>query len=207
MRDSFSWAIGPKVIGGLSDHQAIMFSLIFPVRESCKFQHVSIRKIHKINILDFRADILKSDLIRCPYKTASLLSHQYFNTLRSLLDKHTPMKKKNIPRHAETGFMNCDILKAKRLKRKYEGHGAVKTQPVIVVDTGLRSITVTSCLRSQNVTIIPTLWLKIKEILRLCGTVSKRFYTGPLLLFYQTVQIKPILRTPFVSFSLIKFLK
>ena len=120
MRDSFSWAISPKVIGGLSDHQAIMFSLIFPVRESCKFQRISIRKIQKINILDFRADILKSDLIRCPYKTASLLSHQYFNILRSLLDKHAPMKKKNIPRHAETGFMNCDILKAKRLKRKYE---------------------------------------------------------------------------------------
>ena len=97
-----------------------MFSLIFPVTESCKFQHISICKFHKINILDFRADILKSDLIRCPYKTASLLSHQYFNTLKSLLDKHARMMKKNIPRHAETGFMNCDILKAKRLKRKYE---------------------------------------------------------------------------------------
>ena len=37
--DSFSGAISPKVIGGLSDHQAIMFSLIFPVREfpSVKF--------------------------------------------------------------------------------------------------------------------------------------------------------------------------
>ena len=120
VRDSFSWAISPKVIGGLSDHQAIIFSLIFPVIESCKFQRVPIRKIHKINISDFRMDILKSDLIRCPYKTASLLSHQYFNTLRSLLDKHAPIMKKNIPRHAETGFMNCDILKAKRLKRKYE---------------------------------------------------------------------------------------
>ena len=120
VRDSFSWAISPKVIGGLSDHQAIIFSFIFPVRESCKFQCVPIRKIHKINISDFRMDILKSDLIKCPYKTASLLSHQYFNTLRSLLDKHAPIMKKNIPRHAETGFMNCDILKAKRLKRKYE---------------------------------------------------------------------------------------
>ena len=120
VRDSFSWAISPKVIGGLSDHQAIIFSFIFPVRESCKFQCVPIRKIHKINISDFRMDILKSDLIRCPYKTASLLSHQYFNTLRSLLDKHAPIMKKNILRHAETGFMNCDILKAKQLKRKYE---------------------------------------------------------------------------------------
>ena len=120
VRDSFSWAISPKVIGGLSDHQAIIFSFIFPVRESCKLQCVSIRKIHKINISDFRMDILKSDLIRCLYKTASLLSDQYFNTLRSLLDKHAPIMKKNIPRHAETGFMNCDTLKAKRLKRKYE---------------------------------------------------------------------------------------
>ena len=120
IRDSFSCAICQKVTGGLSDHQAIIFSLIFPVRQSCKFQRVSIHKIHKINILDFRMDILKSDLIRCPYKTASLLRHQYFNTLRSLLDKHAPIKKKNIPTHAETGFMNCDILKAKLLKRKYE---------------------------------------------------------------------------------------
>ena len=113
MKDSFSWAISPKVIGGLSDHQAIIFSFIFPVRESCKFQCVPIRKIHKINISDFRMDILKSDLIRCPYKTSSLLSHQYFNTLRSLLDKHAPIMKKNIPRHAKIGFIN-------RLKRKYE---------------------------------------------------------------------------------------
>ena len=48
-----------------------------------------------------------------PVQTASLLSHQYFNTLRSLLDKHAPIMKKNIPRPVE-------ILKAKRLKRKYE---------------------------------------------------------------------------------------
>ena len=195
VRDSFSWAISPKVIGGLSDHQAIIFSLIFPVRESCKFQCVPIRKIHKINISDFRMDILKSDLIRCPYKTASLLSHQYFNTLRSLLDKHAPIMKKNVLRHAETGFMNCDILKAKRL---------MKTQPVIVAAIGLQSTTIISCLRSPNAIIIPTLWLKTKEIPRLCGTVSKRFYTSPLLLFYLITQIKPTLRTLSVSSSMTK---
>ena len=37
VRDSFSWAISLKVIGGLSDHQAIMFSLIFPVRSPVSF--------------------------------------------------------------------------------------------------------------------------------------------------------------------------
>ena len=136
--------------------------------------------------------------------TASLLSHQYFNTLRSLLDKHAPIMKKNIPRHAETGFMNCDILKAKRLKRKYEWAWRREKSPVIVADTGLQSTTIISCLRSPNAIIIPTLWLKTKEIPRLCGTGSKRSYTGPLLLFYQTTQIKPTLRTLSVSSSMIK---
>ena len=88
-----------------------------------------------------------------------------------------------------------------------KGHGAVKTQPVIAADTGLRSINITSCLRSQNVTIIPTLWLKIKEILRLCGTVSKRYYTGPLLLFFQTVQIKPTFVNTLCKFFFDKILK
>ena len=42
VRDSFSWAISPKVTVGLSDLQTIMFSLICPIRESCKFQHVPV---------------------------------------------------------------------------------------------------------------------------------------------------------------------
>ena len=87
------------------------------------------------------------------------------------------------------------------------GHGAVKTQPEIVADTGLQSITVIFYLRSPNAIIIPTLWLKIKEILRLCGTVSKNFYTGPLLLFYHTIQIKLTLQTLSVSSSMTKSLK
>ena len=61
---------------------------------------------------------MQTDLLKHSHKTASLLSHQYFNTLRDLLDKHAPLKK--ISNHAKTGFMNSDILKGKRLKRKYE---------------------------------------------------------------------------------------
>ena len=114
---------GPLVPKLLGDYQTTRqsYSALSSLSENpVSFNVFPIRKIHKINISDFRMDILKSDLIRCPYKTASLLSHQYFNTLRSLLDKHAPIMKKNIPRHSETGFINCDILKAKRLKRKYE---------------------------------------------------------------------------------------
>ena len=46
-------------------------------------------------------------------------------------------KKKNISRHTVTGFMNCDILKQNNSRGNMKGNGAVKTQPVIIVDTGL----------------------------------------------------------------------
>ena len=91
-----------------------------PVKESCTFRCVRIRKIHKSNVQEFREDILHSDLISCPHKTASLLSHQYFTTLCNLLDKHAPVKEKDVSKHPYTGFMNVGILVAKSVKRKYK---------------------------------------------------------------------------------------
>ena len=66
------------------------------------------------------ADIANSELIQAPYKTASLLSHQYFHTLRNLLDKHVPVHERKTPQHANKGFINSKILAAKRCKRKLE---------------------------------------------------------------------------------------
>ena len=120
VRDTFSKALCAKVIAGLSDHLAITFSVNIPIEVPCKFRQVNTRKIHKINITDFKEDILNSDLIKHPHRTASLLSHQYFNTLRSILDKHAPIKRKMAPVHPDKGFVNSDILSAKRLKRKCE---------------------------------------------------------------------------------------
>ena len=120
VRDTFSKALCANVIAGLSDHLAITFSVNIPIEVPCKFRQVNTRKIHKINITDFKEDILNSDLIKHPHRTASLLSHQYFNTLRSILDKHAPIKRKIAPVHPDKGFVNSDILSAKRLKRKCE---------------------------------------------------------------------------------------
>ena len=118
--DTFSKALCAKVIAGLSDHFAITFSVNIPIEVPCKFRQVNTRKIHKINITDFKEDILNSDLIKHPHRTASLLSHQFFNTLRSILDKHAPIKRKMAPVHPDKGFVNSDILSAKRLKCKCE---------------------------------------------------------------------------------------
>ena len=118
VRDTFSRAVCAMVTAGLSDHLAITFSVDIPIKAPCKFRQVNTRKIHKINITDFREDIPNSDLIKHPHTTASLLSHQYFNTLCNILDKHAPIKRKMAPLHPDKGFVNSDILSAKRLKCK-----------------------------------------------------------------------------------------
>ena len=66
------------------------------------------------------SDIVNSELIQAPYKTASLLSHQYFHTLRNILDKHAPVHECKTPQHINKGFINSEILAAKRHKRKLE---------------------------------------------------------------------------------------
>ena len=119
VRDTFSKAVCLKVSGGLSDHLAITFSVNISIKAPCNFRQVNTWKIHKINITDFREDILNSDLIKHLHMTASLLSHQYFNTLHSILHKHAPIKRKMAPFHPDRGFVNSDILSVMRLKQKY----------------------------------------------------------------------------------------
>ena len=94
VRDTFSRAVCAMVTAGLSDHLAITFLVNILIKAPCKFRQVNTRKIHKINITDFRENILNSDLIKHPHTTASLLSHQYFNTLRNILDKHAQSRGK-----------------------------------------------------------------------------------------------------------------
>ena len=99
VRDTFSKAVCATVTAGLSDHLAITLSVNLPIKAPCKFRQVNTRKIHKINITDFIEDILNTDLIKHPHTTASLLSHQYFNTLCNFLDKQALIKRKMAPLH------------------------------------------------------------------------------------------------------------
>ena len=118
--DTFFHPVYPKVSGGLSDHLTITFSVNIPVKAPCKFRQVNKRKIYSINITDFRADILNSELINHPHMADSLLSHQYFNTLCNIIEKHAPIKRKMAPLHPDRGVVISGILSAKHLKQKYE---------------------------------------------------------------------------------------
>ena len=117
---SLTSSIHHYVKDGTSDHLAVFFTTTFPVKNSCRVKRLKIREIGKTNKTDFMSDIANSELIQAPYKTASLLSHQYFHTLRNLLDKHAPVHERKTPQYVKKGFIDSQILAAKRRKRKHE---------------------------------------------------------------------------------------
>ena len=117
---SLTSSVHHHVKDGISDHLAVFFTTTFPVKNSCRVKRLKIRKLRKINKTEFMSDIENSELIQAPYKTASLLSHQYFHTLRNILDKHAPEHECKTPQHVNKGFINSEILAAKRHKRKLE---------------------------------------------------------------------------------------
>ena len=117
---SLTSSVHHHVKDGISDHLAVFFTTTFPVKNSCRVKRLKIRKLRTINKTEFMFDIVNSELIQAPYKTASLLSHQYFHTLRNILDKHAPVHECKTPQHVNKGFINSEILAAKRRKRKLE---------------------------------------------------------------------------------------
>ena len=117
---SLASSVHHYVKDGISDHLAVFFTTTFPVKNSYRVKRLKIRKLRKINKTEFMSDIVNSELIQAPYKTASLLSHQYFHIPRNILDKHIPVHECKTPQHVNKGFINSEILAAKRRKRKLE---------------------------------------------------------------------------------------
>ena len=113
---SLTSSVHHNIKDSISDHLAVFFTATFSVKNSCRVKRIKIRKLGKINKTEFMSDIANSELIQAPYKTASLLSHQYFHTLRNLLDKHAPIHERKTPQHVNKGFINSKILAAKRCK-------------------------------------------------------------------------------------------
>ena len=84
------------------------------------FSQKHFRNYCRVKKCEFISDIANSELIQTLYKTASLLSYQYFYTLRNVLDKHAPIHKCKTSQYVNKGFINSEILTAKRCKRKPE---------------------------------------------------------------------------------------
>ena len=76
------------VSDGLSDHHTVIVDVNVSRTKLESKHNVFYRHIHKINIAALKADILKSDLIIKPKGHLSDLCGQYYQVLKSLLNKH-----------------------------------------------------------------------------------------------------------------------
>ena len=80
---------------------------------------VSYRPLRKIGIAAFKADILKSFLIRDPKGHLSDLCKQYYHVLNALPNKHAPITTKSVSQKP-AAWMTPDILQSKRHRRYIE---------------------------------------------------------------------------------------
>ena len=99
----------------ISDHCFVLCSLSAP-RPSPIVKQISFRKLKTLDLTAFKDDIARSDLFNDvdPEKLVDL----YNNTLCLLLDRHAPITSKNVLVRPNVPWINSDIIKAKRQRRK-----------------------------------------------------------------------------------------
>ena len=110
----------PTVSDGLSDHHTVIVDVNgsrIPVKSKHNVFYIH---IHKINIAALKVDIFKSDLIKYPKGHLSDLCGQYYQLLKALLNKHTPVRSKSVSQKQPAPWMTPEILQSKRRRRYLE---------------------------------------------------------------------------------------
>ena len=110
----------PTVADGLSDHNTVIADLKVPIAPAVSKHNVFNRAIHSINIASFFTDIITSDLVTHPKEHVSDLYKQYRQILKTLLDKHAPIKSKSVSQKPPAPWMTPEIIQSKRRRRYLE---------------------------------------------------------------------------------------
>jgi hypothetical protein len=108
-------------IGSLiSDHNIIFCDLNIKKPPLPK-KTLAVRKLKAINHSNINSDIASSELLKAIDTPPEDAHNIYDRTLRNILDKHAPVKSITVSMRPVTYWMNDNILKEKRLRRKCEG--------------------------------------------------------------------------------------
>ena len=110
----------PTVADGLSDHNKVIAYLKVPIAPVVSKHNVFYRAIHSINIASFMTDIITSDLVTHPKEHVSDLYKHYRQILKTLLDKHAPIKSKCMSQKPPAPWMTSEIIHSKRRRRYVE---------------------------------------------------------------------------------------
>ena len=119
-RNSDSFICGaPFTDFPISDHLPVVCSLRV-AKPPSSVSSVPVRKPRAIDPAAFKRDINDSDLFHHPSDNLEELVLQFHDTLRALLDRYAPVKRKQIRARPSAPWMTDEIRYAKRQKRKAE---------------------------------------------------------------------------------------
>ena len=119
-RNSDSFICGaPFTDFPISDHLPVVCSLRV-AKPPSSVSSVPVRKLRAIDPAAFKRDIIDSDLFHHPSDNLEQLVLQFLDTLRALLDRYAPVKRKQIRARPSAPWMTDEIRYAKRQKRKAE---------------------------------------------------------------------------------------
>jgi len=102
----------------ISDHFTVIAEIKVQHNPADSKRNILYRYTRDIDILAFNDDIVKSELIANPKADLSQLCEQYYTTLKTLLDKHAPVKSKSINIKPPTPWMFPEMINAK-VRRRY----------------------------------------------------------------------------------------
>ena len=130
----------------ISDHCALIATLIFEKEQHRTHQHIKYRLYKKKT---------SPDLIKHPHKKASLLYNQYHTVLMDLVNRHAPIKTKSVPTPPPDPWISEDILKTKQTGDALNVHGAI--QDMSQTDVGYLLVFISITASSLNLKMIGTL--------------------------------------------------
>ena len=103
----------------LSDHATVLFNLKgFKSESSAK--ELWFRKTKSINLPKFKNDLRNSELLVNSPKHLTHLANCFNATLKSIIDKHAPWRKRTMIQRAQAPWLSDEIRSAKRQRRMAE---------------------------------------------------------------------------------------
>ena len=105
----------------ISDHAAVHCGLHGQKPIPLKSE-ITYRKLKSIVHADFATDIGESELLQNPSQNLSKLVEQYDACLSNTLNKHAPLKTRNIPLRPPAPWIQEEVFDAKRERRRLERH-------------------------------------------------------------------------------------
>jgi hypothetical protein len=104
----------------LSDHYALLASLSIPSKLRSQTITKSVRKINKIDISQFRQDILASSIYTEPAQTLNSYTEQFTYTLTQIIDKHAPLHEIKCADRISKPFITDNIRLEKKIRSRLE---------------------------------------------------------------------------------------